>query len=377
MRRFQARNVPRARGDLRRRLGAAATPRHGPTPAHRHAGLGTGDVRNRLLGRSPPRRSSPADCEAGRELRVRAVVRRLHRPRPDMSGRARPEHDRARGLRGPPERAGRRRRRARQGHEHSIRARLRRRRVHLHAGSPVRLRGDARPDLGRRRSLRRLGRAVRVSRLRRLHAPDRRCPDRDRGRLRPQLAAARRATAHGRQIRLVGARDEPAGGDRLSAHVHGAVRLGNGRDPAPEHGHVAAGMHGGGLDRCAIVVDAPTEVDVSPPAPPPDPERPPEALIQVTVSGPGLVTSSDGRMRCGRSRAAELRCSERIPGNAQTILRLRTKARPGARFARWSGACRRTKPICKLQPKPGRQFQTLNVTGLFRDDRSSKPRPSP
>lgn len=69
----------------------------------------------------------------------------------------------------------------------------------------------------------------------------------DRGRrLRPQLAAARRATAHGRQIRLVGARDEPAGGDRLSAHVHGAVRLGNGRDPAPEHGYVAARMHGGG-----------------------------------------------------------------------------------------------------------------------------------
>ena len=109
-------------------------------------------------------------------------------------------------------------------------------------GSEVTLR----PDLGRRRSLRRLGRAVRVGRLRRLHAPDRRCPDRDRRRLRPQLAAARRATAHGRQIRLVGARDEPAGGDRLSAHVHGAVRLGNGRDPAPEHGHVAAGMHGGG-----------------------------------------------------------------------------------------------------------------------------------
>ncbi len=32
---------------------------------------------------------------------------------------------------------------------------------------------------------------------------------------------------------------------------------------------------GEGLDRCAIVVDAPTEVGVSPPAPPPDPERPP------------------------------------------------------------------------------------------------------
>jgi hypothetical protein len=71
-------------------------------------------------------------------------------------------------------------------------------------------------------------------------------------------------------------------------------------------------------------------------------------------------------MRCGRSRAPELRCSELIAGNAQTVLRLRTKAQPGARFARWSGACRRAKPICRLQPKPGRQFQTLQVTGLFR-----------
>jgi len=58
-----------------------------------------------------------------------------------------------------------------------------------------------------------------------------------------------------------------------------------------------------------------------------------------------------------------------IPGNAQTILRLRTKARPGARFARWSGACRGA-TICSLKPKPGRQFQTLQVTGLFRRTQS-------
>ena len=131
-------------------------------------------------------------------------------------------------------------------------------------------------------------------------------------------------------------------------------------------GPLAAPVPAQELDRCAIVVDAPTQVDISPPAPPPDPERPPEALIEVTVSGPGLVTSSDGRIRCGRSREPELRCSELIPGNAQTILRLRTRARPGARFVRWSGGCSGAKPICSLKPKPERQFQTLQVTGLYR-----------
>ena len=124
------------------------------------------------------------------------------------------------------------------------------------------------------------------------------------------------------------------------------------------------------LDRCAIVVDTPTEVDVSPPPPPLVIEHFPETLIEITVSGPGLLASSDGRIRCGRSRAPELRCSEYIPGRVQTIVRLRAKARPGARFARWSGACRGATPTCNLQPNRPRQFQTLQVTGLFRRTQS-------
>jgi len=117
------------------------------------------------------------------------------------------------------------------------------------------------------------------------------------------------------------------------------------------------------LDRCAIVVDAPTEVGVAPPAPPPDPERPPETLIQLTVSGPGLVTSSDGRIRCGRSHRVHLQCSERVSTSGQTIVRLRRTARPGARFGQWGGACRGATLVCSLQRQPN---PTLQVTALFR-----------
>jgi hypothetical protein len=131
------------------------------------------------------------------------------------------------------------------------------------------------------------------------------------------------------------------------------------------------------LDRCAIVVDAPTQVGVAPPAPPPPPlpPRPPRAEVLVTVSrgGSGLVTSSDGTIRCGWSPQPQFFCRDIVTFGARRkkVVRLRTRARARARFARWGGACRGTKPTCRLEIlRTGREFDRYLVTGLFR--RSSR-----
>jgi hypothetical protein len=131
------------------------------------------------------------------------------------------------------------------------------------------------------------------------------------------------------------------------------------------------------LDRCAIVVDAPTQVGVAPPAPPPPPlpPRPPRAEVLVTVSrgGSGLVTFSDGTIRCGWSPQPQFFCRDIVTFGARRkkVVRLRTRARARARFARWGGACRGTKPTCRLEIlRTGREFDRYLVTGLFR--RSSR-----
>ena len=71
------------------------------------------------------------------------------------------------------------------------------------------------------------------------------------------------------------------------------------------------------LDRCALVIDAPTEVGVTPAPPPPLPAVPrrPRGYVDVTVSGAGLVTSSDGQIQCGFSPRPSFHCHKIVPLN--------------------------------------------------------------
>ncbi len=126
------------------------------------------------------------------------------------------------------------------------------------------------------------------------------------------------------------------------------------------------------LDRCALVIDAPTEVGVNYEPPPPLPSPPlPRGYVDVTVSGPGLVTSSDGGIQCGFSPGPRFQCHEvvRLRRAGRSKLSLRANPRPGARFVRWGGSCRGTKPTCVLAlAYSGRNLQ-IPLTGLFRSAR--------
>lgn len=131
------------------------------------------------------------------------------------------------------------------------------------------------------------------------------------------------------------------------------------------------------LDRCAIVIDAPTQVGVAPPPPPPPlpVPRPPRAEVLVTVSrgGGGLVTSSDGKIRCGWSPKPQFFCRDLVTfgytfgARKKKIVRLSARAGTHARFARWGGACRGARPICRLDVIGTRQkLGRYPVTALFR-----------
>ena len=103
------------------------------------------------------------------------------------------------------------------------------------------------------------------------------------------------------------------------------------------------------LDRCALVIDAPTEVGVTPAPPPPLPvPRRPMSYVDMTVSGSGLVTSSDREIQCGFSPGPRFRCHEVVrPGGAGSKVSLRANPRPGARFVRWAArAEERNRPAC-------------------------------
>jgi hypothetical protein len=127
------------------------------------------------------------------------------------------------------------------------------------------------------------------------------------------------------------------------------------------------------LDRCALVVDAPTEVGVTPAPPPPQPVVPrrPRGYIDVTVSGAGLVTSSEREIQCGFSPAPRFQCHWVVLlGGAGSKFSLRANPRRGARFVRWGGSCRGTKPTCVLSTAySGRTEETFVLTGLFRGTR--------
>lgn len=124
----------------------------------------------------------------------------------------------------------------------------------------------------------------------------------------------------------------------------------------------------GDLDRCMLVVDAPTEVAVRlrPPSAPSFGN--PKGELQVTVSGGGLVTSSDGAIRCGWSPKAETACSEGFAlAPIQTRL-LRARKQGRARLFRWGGLCRGAKARCTVTMRRHTNdgLQRFPVTALFR-----------
>jgi hypothetical protein len=124
----------------------------------------------------------------------------------------------------------------------------------------------------------------------------------------------------------------------------------------------------GDLDRCLLVIDAPTEVTVRLRPPSVPSFTAPKGLLQVTVSGGGLITSSDGTIRCGWSPRAQTACSEGFTLEPIQTRRLRAKRQGRARFFRWGGLCRGAKPRCTVTMKrrTNKDVQPFAVTGLFR-----------
>jgi hypothetical protein len=124
----------------------------------------------------------------------------------------------------------------------------------------------------------------------------------------------------------------------------------------------------GDLERCLLVLDAPTEVGVRPRPPPPVPSPRLEGQLQVTVSGGGFVNSSDDAIRCGWSQRVETKCGQVLRLFVPQTKRLRAKTyRPG-RFFSWGGVCSRAKPRCTItmtRPRNDR-VQQFPVTALFR-----------
>src|SRR5262245_12539066 len=120
----------------------------------------------------------------------------------------------------------------------------------------------------------------------------------------------------------------------------------------------------GALDRCLLVLDAPTEVVVLRRPPPPLPVPPP-SRFQVTVSGGGLITSSDGTIRCGWTPSVETDCGEVFPPRTRTM-RLRARSQGPVHFSRWGGLCHGAKPRCTLVLMRRGQVPRFSVTGMFR-----------
>ena len=124
----------------------------------------------------------------------------------------------------------------------------------------------------------------------------------------------------------------------------------------------------GDLDRCLLVIDAPTEVTVRLRPPSVPSFTTPRGRLEVTVSGGGLITSSDGAIRCGWSPRAQTSCSEEFVLEPIQTRRLRARKQGRARFVSWGGLCRGAKPRCTvtMRRRSNKAVQPFPVTGLFR-----------
>ena len=125
------------------------------------------------------------------------------------------------------------------------------------------------------------------------------------------------------------------------------------------------------LQRCALVIDAPTEVGVAPAPPPPLPAVPrrPRGYVDVTVSGAGLVTSSDGQIQCGFSPRPSFHCHKIRPAQWDE-----------ASAAGESPTGRSLRPLGRLVPRKQQGLRARTspcwattavfpLTGLFRSTR--------
>src|SRR5438128_1585194 len=81
--------------------------------------------------------------------------------------------------------------------------------------------------------------------------------------------------------------------------------------------------------------------------------RPAKPVLRVTVAGEGVVTSSDGRINCGR------RCSAAYkPSSVRTLT---AAPAPYFEFERWTGACAGLAPRCLVAVE-----RATNVRAAFK-----------
>jgi hypothetical protein len=123
----------------------------------------------------------------------------------------------------------------------------------------------------------------------------------------------------------------------------------------------------GELDRCLIVVDAPTDVTVILRPPTVPVFTPPRGQLQVTVSGGGLVTSSDGAIRCGWAPRAQTACSEEFALTSNRTVGLRARKQGRSRLFSWGVRCRGTNPRCTVtMSRVNEGVKQFPVAALFR-----------
>ncbi len=123
----------------------------------------------------------------------------------------------------------------------------------------------------------------------------------------------------------------------------------------------------GDIDRCLLVLDAPTEVVVRLRPPTVPFFNAPKGELQVTVSGGGLVTSNDGAIRCGWAPKVQTSCGEEVDLQGIQTRRLRATRQGRNRLHRWGGLCRTAKPRCTVTMRRRNQgVQPFSVTALFR-----------
>jgi hypothetical protein len=111
------------------------------------------------------------------------------------------------------------------------------------------------------------------------------------------------------------------------------------------------GLCVGVVRSCAIILDNSDGAGTGGPPPPP---APPQLGVNVSVSGPGVVTSSGG-IRCGRTTIFDC---QGLYGEGSTVV---LHAKPGrrGRFVFWRGFCTGKKKTCTLRVTAPKTVQAL------------------
>jgi hypothetical protein len=111
------------------------------------------------------------------------------------------------------------------------------------------------------------------------------------------------------------------------------------------------GLCVGVVRSCAVILDNSDGAGTGGPPPPP---APPRLGVNVSVSGPGMVTSSGG-IRCGRTTIFDC---QGLYGEGSTVV---LHAKPGrrGRFVFWRGFCTGKKKTCTLRVTAPKTVQAL------------------